>query len=136
MRPDHSDNPYKGPFPFEKGDPLYGRDTESLELLNRLLGSRVVLLYSVSGAGKTSLLQAGLIPALESRNFVPFPVIRVGEEPPLGYKGNRYLLSTIQSLEPRGPTGHSSTVEHAGGPACRAIWQVARACWRATTGAC
>jgi hypothetical protein len=93
------DNPYKGPVAFEAGDSLYGRDAETLELLNRLLGSRVILIHSVSGAGKTSLLQAGLIPSLTYRGFAHLPLIRVGAEPPPGYQGNRYLLSTIQSLE-------------------------------------
>ena len=58
-------NPYVGPRAFEAGETLYGRDREIHELLNLLIAERIVLLYSPSGAGKTSLLRAGLIPMLQ-----------------------------------------------------------------------
>jgi hypothetical protein len=115
MKPDEArSNPYKGPVPFEVNDPLYGRDTETMELLNRVLGSRLVLLHSVSGAGKTSLLQAGLIPSLPHLGFAHRPLIRVGAEPPLGYKGKRYLLSTIQALERDRPAAEQLRPEQIG----------------------
>ncbi len=41
------------------------------------MAHRVVLLYAQSGAGKTSLLNAGLIPSLEQEGFVPLPTVRV-----------------------------------------------------------
>jgi hypothetical protein len=40
------------------------------ELLNFLLSQRIVLLYSPSGDGKTSLVQAGLIPNLDTHTFL------------------------------------------------------------------
>ena len=70
-------NPYIGPRAFQTGEKLYGRERELRELLNFLLSQRIVLLYSPSGAGKTSLVQAGLIPSLRSRGFSILPVIRV-----------------------------------------------------------
>src|SRR3990172_7452937 len=75
-------NPYVGPRAFLTGETLYGRDRELRELLNFLLSQRIVLLYSPSGAGKTSLVQAGLIPALADKGFSILPVIRVNLEPP------------------------------------------------------
>ena len=60
------DNPYVGPRPFTQTDPLFGRDVEKVELLNLLIAERIVLLYSPSGAGKTSLIQAGLVPELKA----------------------------------------------------------------------
>ena len=42
-----------------------------------VVSSRVVLLYAPSGAGKTSLLNAGLIPALEREGFDVLPVARI-----------------------------------------------------------
>jgi len=37
---------------------LYGREREVDDLLDLVIAERIVLLYSPSGAGKTSLLQA------------------------------------------------------------------------------
>ena len=70
-------NPYVGPTSFGLGDPLYGRDREREDLLDLLVAERIVLLYSPSGAGKTSLIQAALTPALWEAGFQVLPVIRV-----------------------------------------------------------
>src|SRR5207244_3787467 len=75
-------NPYVGPRSFEIGETLYGRDYELQDLLGLLIAERIVLLYSPSGAGKTSLVQAALIPALIEREFIVPPVMRVSLEPP------------------------------------------------------
>src|SRR5512135_3344205 len=103
-------NPYVGPRAFETGETLYGREREVPDLLDLLIAERVVLLYSPSGAGKTSLISAGLIPQLAREGFHVLPVIRVNQElpvleaapaeaapPPPGL--NRYLYSTLLSLE-------------------------------------
>ena len=100
-------NPYVGPRPFERGESLYGRDDELYRLVNLLLAKRIVLLYSPSGAGKTSLLQAGLIPRLEREGFSVLPVIRVNLDiasPELSATANRYLVSTVSSLDRPLPT--------------------------------
>jgi conflict system STAND superfamily ATPase/WD40 domain-containing protein len=102
MRPATSTrtNPYVGPRAFVYGERIYGRDREAEELLDLLIAERIVLLYSPSGAGKTSLIQAALIPALEHEEFEPLPVIRLGQASP-ERRANRYILSTLLSLEPR-----------------------------------
>jgi WD40 repeat protein len=96
-------NPYVGPRAFQPGETLYGRDHEVLELLGLILAERIVLLHSPSGAGKTSLIQAALIPRLEQEGFEVLPVIRVSLEPPVGTdpgaRFNRYVLSALMSLE-------------------------------------
>ena len=71
-------NPYVGPRAFKTGETLYGRDRELNQLLDLLIAERIVLLYSPSGAGKTSLVQAALMPALEQEGFQVSPIIRVG----------------------------------------------------------
>ena len=97
----YTQNPYVGPRPFQTGETLYGRDREILELLDLLIAERIVLLYSPSGAGKTSLIQAGLLPELEEEDFQPLPVMRVSLEPPpeqandLPSGVNRYVLSAL-----------------------------------------
>jgi len=75
-------SPYIGPRAFKTGETLYGREREVMDLLDLLIAERIVLLYSPSGAGKTSLVQAALIPQLEAEGFAVLPVIRVSVEPP------------------------------------------------------
>jgi len=91
-------NPYVGPRPFEPGETLYGRAYEVHELQNLLIAERIVLFYSPSGAGKTSLLQAALIPRLEPK-FEVLPLARVNETPPAGLSVNRYIYSLLAYLE-------------------------------------
>ncbi len=90
-------NPFVGPRPFELGERLYGREREISELHLRLNAERIVLLHSPSGAGKSSLVQAGLVPLL-ARSFDVWGPARVNAEPILG-EGNRYTLSAIQGFE-------------------------------------
>jgi hypothetical protein len=92
-------NPYVGPRAIESGEALFGRDNETVELLNQVIAHRVVLMYAVSGAGKTSLLKAGLIPALEARGFLPLPPVQVRCAAPPGVRANRYTLSVLMELE-------------------------------------
>ena len=73
-------NPYVGPRSFEQHERLYGRDTETRKLANLLGAERIVLLHSPSGAGKTSLIQAALIPKMQERKFHVRHVARVNRE--------------------------------------------------------
>ncbi|MCP4593926.1 MAG: ATP-binding protein, partial [bacterium] len=79
-------NPYVGPRPYRRNDQhnFYGRDREARELRALIVAEREVLFYAQSGAGKTSLLNAVVIPALEERGFNVLPVARVGGELPRG----------------------------------------------------
>lgn len=96
-------NPYVGPTSFRAGDPLYGRTHERDDLLDLLIAERIVLLYSPSGAGKTSLLQAALVQSLVDARFEVLPIIRVTHTLPsdgvLPAPRNRYVMSTLLSLE-------------------------------------
>src|SRR5207237_10086255 len=91
------ENPYVGPRPLKAGEALFGRDQEVRELFYRLNSDRIVLLHSPSGAGKSSLIAAGLIPRLKQEEFDVWPVIRVWEDAPAGV--NRYAYSAMLSLE-------------------------------------
>ena len=96
-------NPYVGPVPFRDGQKLYGREKETDELVDLLVSKRIVLLIAPSGAGKTSLIQAALIPRLRDRyKLQALPTVRltyrseaIGERSDV----NRYALSTMRSLE-------------------------------------
>ena len=59
-------NPYVGPRTFTEaqGKLFFGREREARDLLARVLSERLVLFYAQSGAGKSSLIKARLIPQL------------------------------------------------------------------------
>ncbi len=97
-------NPYIGPRAYQWGEHIYGRDLETYKLANLLSAERIVLFYSPSGAGKTSLIHAALIPELQEREFYVRPVARINREPanppaslPPSY--NRYIFSILSWLE-------------------------------------
>lgn len=94
-------NPYVGPRAFRLNERLFGRTRETGALFDLLLAERVVLLHAQSGAGKSSLIHAALIPMLVEEGFNVFPVARVSH-PPVGEAArgnNRYVRSTIMDLE-------------------------------------
>ncbi|MCA9698407.1 MAG: hypothetical protein KC431_12835, partial [Myxococcales bacterium] len=57
-------NPFVGPRPIQTGEALHGRKAEVAELYDRLQARRIIVLHSPSGAGKSSMIHAGLIPRL------------------------------------------------------------------------
>lgn len=92
-------NPYVGPRPFEPGEKLYGREDEITDLYYLWHAERIVLLHSPSGAGKSSLLQAGLLPRIRE-SFDVWGPTRVNQEPITGAGDvNRYALSAMQGFE-------------------------------------
>ncbi|MBI4904279.1 MAG: hypothetical protein HY820_11620 [Acidobacteria bacterium] len=105
-------NPYVGPRSYRDGERLYGRQREIANLTNLLLSERIVLLYSPSGAGKSSLLQAGLMPSMRNRGFTVRPVVRVNNDPPAGTRINRYTSSTIDFLNLEGRSHAASLQEY------------------------
>ncbi len=88
-----SSNPYIGPRSFQTGEAIYGRNREVRELLGLLIAERIVLLHSPSGAGKTSLVQAALIPRLQEQDFAVLPVMRVSLDPPLVSSPSQSMVS-------------------------------------------
>jgi Novel STAND NTPase 1/FHA domain len=94
--------PFVGPRAYKIGEKLFGRDRERLELLDLLIAERIVLLYSPSGAGKTSLVQAALVPALRHEAFSVPAVARVTFETAKSVTepaANRYVFAVLLSLE-------------------------------------
>lgn len=102
-----STSPWPGASPFaqNRSEDFFGRDKECSELLEILSagGVRAVLLYSVSGAGKTSLINTALRAALHRRGFDVLPTARVvylGDRE--NRPGNPYTLSALESIEGAG----------------------------------
>ena len=80
--------PYRGLAEFgeEHADRFFGRDAATAALLARVDSARatggIVILVGASGAGKSSLLRAGLVPALAALDVPPRTVVtRPGEGP-------------------------------------------------------
>jgi hypothetical protein len=94
-------NPYLGPRPFQSGERLYGREQDVAAVINRLIAQKVLLLFSASGVGKTSLIQAGVIPEMQQRGFMILPTVRLSHQAGgmLGEPDNRFVFSTLLSLE-------------------------------------
>src|SRR5512136_2559959 len=92
-------NPYIGPRAFHMGERIYGREREANELINLIVAERIVLFYSSSGAGKTSLIHAALIPRLLKMRFRVLPVARVDLNPSgsmaKNAECNRYVFSAL-----------------------------------------
>src|SRR5437667_9314289 len=69
--------PYKGTSSYQTEDAslFFGRDQDAELVLARVLSSRFTLLHAQSGAGKTSLLNARLIPILETKGWLPVRIL-------------------------------------------------------------
>lgn len=64
-------NPFPGIRPFRESDSenFFGRDHLTTELFEKLERSRFVSIVGASGCGKSSLIQAGLLPILRAKNW-------------------------------------------------------------------
>lgn len=69
-------HPWIGLASFTEGDRSFfaGRGEEIEDLLRLVRRDTLTLLYGVSGLGKTSLVQAGLFPAVREENILPVPI--------------------------------------------------------------
>jgi hypothetical protein len=67
-------NPFKGLDPYVPGERLFGRDADMLVLKDRIFRGKTTLLFAGSGVGKTSFLQAKVIPEIEQRYRDQFAV--------------------------------------------------------------
>jgi len=84
----HDDNPYRGLLDYRLGDAarFFGRATATRRLLECLRRGSLTVLQAESGAGKTSLLQAGLSPYLLAQGHLPLYVRPHATSPTLAIK--------------------------------------------------
>ena len=73
------ENPWKGLQSYREGEILYGRDDDIRDLTQCVLRDKYTLLYGKSGIGKSSILNAAIVPTLRRKGFVPI-VIRLSHE--------------------------------------------------------
>jgi WD40 repeat protein len=111
------DNPYVGPRAFRPDETLYGRDDESRALLDLLIAERIVLLYSPSGAGKTSLIQAKVIAQMRAEDYQVLPIVRPGAEVDIGEwreVGNPFVARIVAACEDGKPEDEAPLPKVAG----------------------
>ena len=108
-----SDSPFVGPRPFEKedSDRFFGRTRETEELLSLIIAHRAVLVYAQSGAGKSSLLRAGVIKRLEEQQYQVLRSARVhgllpNDVPPESVR-NIFVYYAVQYWTATVPSGQS-----------------------------
>jgi WD40 repeat protein len=104
-----SSGPYVGPRPFERSEEhlFFGRDREARDLVSLIIANRVFVLYSQSGAGKSSLLNTKIVGGLEKANCRVLPIARVQGQLPAGAVDagirNIFSLNAIVSMGGAGP---------------------------------
>lgn len=104
--------PYPGiePFRYTHHDVFFAREAEIRSLTHRVLLHRGVLLYAASGIGKSSLVNAGLLPAARSEELTPE---RIRVQPQLGQEivverieeSERDRRTSLPSMFARGEAG-------------------------------
>jgi len=101
----NSTAPYVGPRPFTQADRdiFFGRTQEAIELTSLVKAHPEVLLYAQSGAGKSSLLFAQVIPILDiEEEFDVLPVGRVRSQEssviPENKINNIYMFNALKDI--------------------------------------
>ncbi len=112
---------YPGLSPFQLADaPLfYGRERESRDLFAQVSVEKMVVLFSKSGIGKSSLLNAGLTPLLEKTNLLPLPIRLNDEQQPL----EQQFLEQLEKDELRDAVRLDPNLRRANAP----IWEQLKA---------
>jgi len=90
------ESPYRGLLPFgERHAPFFfGRESEIAAFVERLREEPVIPVVGLSGAGKSSFVQAGVIPRLREQGPWIVVHVRPGERP------FQALASSLRSIEP------------------------------------
>ena len=91
---DPSKNPYRGLMPYqtEHRNLFFGRRAATRALTERVLAQPLTVVVGASGSGKTSLVQAGLIPCLREHPESPFEILRTVRPGAEGVKELRSVL--------------------------------------------
>ena len=80
--PEHTESPYPGLRPFTERDAhlFFGREVYIKELIGRMARQSLISIIGPSGSGKSSIVFAGLIPALRADNWA-IAAFRPGRRP-------------------------------------------------------
>lgn len=91
------DNPWLGLRTYEEGDTIYGRLKEIQELSQDIIYNIQTTIYGKSGIGKSSILNAGVIPILRKRGFFPVKIRLEHKRAELSYV-KQIIKAVFQSL--------------------------------------
>lgn len=93
--PDDEASPYIGLATFEASDAhrFFGREKTVADLMNRVGGQRFVAVFGASGAGKSSILRAGLVAAWTAQGR-PSALVTPGARPERAYEAALASLGT------------------------------------------
>lgn len=72
----HNNNRYPGSRPFNRSEAhlFKGRENEIRDLYHQVILADLIILFAKSGIGKSSLIEAGLIPLLSNSNLNPINI--------------------------------------------------------------
>src|ERR1700730_1310980 len=98
------ESPWLGLRPFTEGvrEYFFGRDAEVRDLFQRVVHKPLTVLFGRSGLGKTSLLQAALVPRLRDAGFLPI-VLRLDYADGTGPLLRQFVDALTASLAPALP---------------------------------
>ena len=63
-------------YRFEDADLFFGREEETRQMVGEILSTRLLVLFSPSGSGKTSLINCGLANKFEESDWLPINIRR------------------------------------------------------------
>lgn len=97
-------NPWRGLGSYESADAalFFGRDAEIAALTARIVDHPLTVVLGASGSGKSSLVKAGVVPALTSSGWQVAPIVRPGTAP---------LVSLAAALAPPGRSVEGATAD-------------------------
>ena len=120
-------NPYPGLRPFEQGEVLFGRDSQVDELIRMLKAERIVVVTGVSGSGKSSLIRAGLVPALV-RGLLPIDqnewrvaAMTPGNRPIMSLHAVLEKVAVVERVEPSADHSNNNELACGGAALIRAV---------------
>lgn len=97
-------NPWLGLESYKEGEVLYGRDEDIRDLSQSVLNDTDTLLYGKSGIGKSSILNAGIIPAARRYGYLPV-LVRLSHKEKQSYLHqikdaiNNEMVSTLEVVK-------------------------------------
>ena len=86
---DKKHNPWLGLESYQENQIIYGRNEEIEDLSQRVLNDIDTIVYGKSGIGKTSIINAGVLPIVRENGFIPV-VLR------LDHSNNKSYISQIK----------------------------------------